>query len=54
MVNQAILNAEKTHLAELLVAIQRCVYFLDASSQKLIWPLTKEQLQAQKKDVALC
>lgn len=53
MVNQAILNAEKTHLAELLVSIQRCVYFLDASSQKLMWPLTKEQLQAQKKDVAL-
>ncbi len=53
MVNQAILNAEKLHLAELLEAIQRCVYFLDASSQKLTWPLTKEQLQKQKKDVEL-
>lgn len=53
MVNQAILNAEKLHLAELLEAIQRCVYFLDASSQKLTWPLTKEQLQKRKKDVIL-
>ena len=53
MVNQSILNAEKLHLAELLEAIQRCVYFLDASSRKLTWPLTKEQLETQKKDVAL-
>lgn len=51
--NQSILYAEKLHLAELLEAIQRCVYFLDASSQKLTWPLTKEQLESQKKDVAL-
>jgi hypothetical protein len=53
MVNESILNAEKLHLAELLEAIQRCVYFLDASNRKLTWPLTKEQLETQKKDVAL-
>ncbi len=53
MLNQSILNAEKLHLAELLEAIQRCVYFLDASSRKLTWPLTKEQLETQKKDVML-
>jgi len=52
-VNQSILDSEKQHLAELLEAIQRCVYFLDASSRKLTWPLTKEQLETQKKDVAL-
>jgi hypothetical protein len=52
-VNQAILDSEKRHLAELLEAIQRCVYFLDASSGKLTWPLTKEQLETQKKDVVL-
>lgn len=51
--NQSILDSEKQHLAELLEAIQRCVYFLDASSQKLTWPLTKEQLETQKKDIAL-
>jgi hypothetical protein len=51
--NQAILEAEKRHLAELLEAIQRCVYFLHASSQKLSWPLTKDVLETRKKDVAL-
>ncbi len=51
--NPSILDSEKLHLAELLEAIQRCVYFLDASSRKLTWPLTKEQLETRKKDVAL-
>ena len=51
--NQFILDSEKLHLAGLLEAIQHCVYFLDASSRKLAWPLTKERLEAQKKDVAL-
>jgi hypothetical protein len=41
------------HLAGLLEAIQRCVYFLDASSRKLNWPLTSELLEAQKKDIVL-
>jgi hypothetical protein len=53
MLNQSILDAEKSHLADLLEAIQRCVYFLDASSRKLNWPLTAELLEAQKKDVVL-
>jgi len=47
------LDAEKAHLAELLEAIQRCVYFLDASSRKLTWPLTNRSARTQKKDVAL-
>lgn len=47
------LNAEKLHLAGLLEPIQRCVYFLDASSQKLTWPLTAELLEDHKKDVVL-
>ncbi len=51
--NHFILNAEKLHLAELLEAIQRCVYFLDASSRKLTWPLTADLLETQKKGVAL-
>lgn len=51
--NHSILDSEKLHLAELLEAIQRCVYFLDASSRKLTWPLTKEGLETRKKDVAL-
>jgi hypothetical protein len=51
--NKSILDAEKLHLAGLLEAIQCCVYFLDASSRKLTWPLTAGLLEAQKKDVAL-
>ena len=49
----SILDSEKQHLAELLEAIQRCVYFLDASSRKLTWPLTADRLEMQKKDVVL-
>lgn len=48
-----ILNAEKAHLSELLEAIQRCVYFLHASDQKLTWPLSAEYLTVRKKDVSL-
>lgn len=51
--DKSTLDAEKQHLSELLEAIQRCVYFLDASSQRMIWPLTAEQLESRKKDVVL-
>lgn len=47
------LQAERQHLAGLLEAIQRCVFFLDASVQKIDWPLTKEYLENHMKDVAL-
>lgn len=51
--DKSILDAEKLHLASLLEAIQRCVYFLEASSRKLTWPLAADLLEARKKDVAL-
>lgn len=44
---------QRMHLAGLLEAIQRCVYFLDASSRDISWPLTGEFLQDHKKDNAL-
>jgi len=47
------LQAEQQHLAVLLEAIQRCVFFLDASDQKIVWPLTSEHLENHKKDIAL-
>ena len=47
------LDVEKRHLTELLEAIQRCVYFLAASSRKITWPLLAAQLEAEKKNVAL-
>ena len=39
-----LLDQEKQHLANLLEAIQRCVYFLDAASSTLVWPLNPEAL----------
>ena len=48
-----LLGAEKIHLASLLEAMQRCVFFLDAASRKLPWPLDKQVLQQHKKDEVL-
>jgi hypothetical protein len=48
-----VLEAEKQHLANLLGAIQRCIYFLDASMAKINWPLQGKFLAENKKDVAL-
>ena len=51
--NNSALEAERAHLSSLLEAIQRCVYFLDASRRKHVWPLTSEHLACHKKDVLL-
>jgi hypothetical protein len=45
-----VLAAQKTHLSNLLEAIQRCVYFLNASDASLSWPLTGQVLSEHKKD----
>lgn len=45
------LDAEKHHLAELLEVIQRCVYFLYASRQKILWPLMADHLAAERKNI---
>ena len=50
---KSLLDAEKTHLAQLLEAIQRCVYFLHAASLRIEWPLEGTALQARKKDTML-
>lgn len=52
MTNSA-LQAERQHLAALLEAIQRCVFFLNGSILKISWPLTKEHLENRMKDIAL-
>jgi hypothetical protein len=46
-----LLIGQKKHLASLLEAMQRCVYFLNASDSAVDWPLTGAQLQIQKKNV---
>lgn len=47
------LAAERQHLSQLLEAIQRCVYFLDAADRKLVWPVDAVFLTSSKKDEAL-
>jgi len=48
--DQTLLQAERQHLANLLEAIQRCVYFLEASERKLSWPLESVRLEQRKTD----
>jgi hypothetical protein len=48
--NQSLLIAQKQHLAGLLEAIQRCVYFLHTSDASIEWPLTGAYLSDRKKD----
>ncbi len=48
-----LLDAERQYLSRLLEAIQRCVYFLEASDRKIAWPLAGDGLIAKKKDEAL-
>jgi len=45
-----LLFSEKQHLSNLLEAIQRCVYFLNASHNAVAWPLTGKDLTLRKKD----
>lgn len=49
----ASLNQERQHLAGLLEAIERCVYFMEATNQRLPWPLTAENLEEHRKDIPL-
>lgn len=49
----AVLRAQRAHLADLLEAVQRCVYFFEASDAQLPWPLHGGLLEQRKKDVPL-
>lgn len=53
MTENSLLDTEKAHLAGLLEAIERCVYFLNASSSSLEWPLQGSYLATHKKDLDL-
>ena len=48
-----ILEAERQYLSRLLEAIQRCVYFLHASDDKIAWPLDEAALGTRRKDKEL-
>lgn len=49
-VTHELLVAQRAHLSNLLEAIQRCVFFLNASDASLFWPLTGDTLSEHKKD----
>lgn len=51
--NNRSLMAERAHLAGLLEAVQRCAYFLHASSSRVVWPLDGHGLKQRQKDEAL-
>ncbi|HAL37238.1 MAG TPA: hypothetical protein DCP03_03625 [Polaromonas sp.] len=50
MNTHGLLLVQQQHLAGLLEAIQRCVYFLHASDSGIAWPLTGDFLSDRKKD----
>jgi hypothetical protein len=51
--NEDPLSLEKQHLAGLLEAIQRCVYFLDGLASEQAFPLSGEILRSRCKDRGL-
>jgi len=51
--SSAALQSEREHLGNLLEALQRCIYFLDATERRIPWPLEAAELEARKKDVDL-
>lgn len=53
MTATGLLSAEREHLANLLEAVQRCAYFLHATSVRLPWPLNGAALLARQKDNTL-
>lgn len=53
MSSQQVLDNERRHLACLLVALQRCAWFLHQSEGKIDWPLHGPFLEKQRKDVDL-
>lgn len=50
MDSSALSAPQSRHLAGLLEAIQRCVYFLNASDQGVPWPLSGAVMAERKKD----
>lgn len=53
MSTAALLEQERRHLADLIEAIQRCVYFLDAADGRLEWSLDPAMLARDKKNPEL-
>ena len=50
---ETLIDRERQHLAQLIEAIQRCAYFLDAANASLVWPLQPDALSRHRKDTAM-
>lgn len=48
-----LVDDERRHLADLLTAVERCVFFLEGARSGIAWPLTGEELAARNRDVNL-
>lgn len=46
-------NESKNYLANLLEAVQRCVFFLNGSQSRIEWPLDESELASRNKDIDL-
>ena len=51
--SEDVLLARRRYLAQLLEALQRCVYYLDSSMVRLPWPISGDTLRVRKKDALL-
>ncbi len=51
--NLSPLLAQQQHLAQLLEAVQRCSFHMQASARKLPWPLNAAFLHGHRKDTAV-
>jgi len=47
----SLLEESRGHLADLLEACQRCAWYLQASANKVHWPVTGRDLADRSKDV---
>ncbi len=53
MTAAATITESKKHLANLLEAVQRCVFFLNGSESRIDWPLDAMELASRNKDIDL-
>jgi hypothetical protein len=53
MTADSLLTSQRQHLASLVLAIQRCAYFLHASDAHIPWPIDGSGLESRKKDLGL-
>ncbi|MDD2219567.1 MAG: hypothetical protein PHS63_05720 [Desulfoplanes sp.] len=46
-----LVDASRVHLSDLLIAIERCVFFLEGARVEIAWPLSDADLASRTKDI---